>query len=730
MRKLLLFCFVLTAIVSFAIPAKKGVKQTITLTDGTQVTVELRGDEHAHWWQSDDGQRYVCDSAGVWNIVTQEEIAAGAKKRAAAKQLSMAAKRRTMAKGLGAKQAASAESGFKGQKRGLIILVNFSDTKFDTSTYGATHALYDSIANFSGYSNHGFNGSISDYFKAQSGGQFLLNFDVAGPVTLTHKYSYYGGNDSQGYDQYPDEMVREACKAVDSTVDFTQYDWDGDGEVEEVFILYAGHGENDTRNSNLIWPHMSQLAGYTDGTLTLDGVTINTYACTSELQADGSLAGIGTFCHEFSHCMGFPDMYDTTDGGNNYGMGSWDLMDYGSYNDDTYTPAGYTGYEKMVCGWTTPIELDSDTTVTDMQALAKMGQSYIIYNKGNANEYYILENRQLTGYDAALPDAGLLIEHIDYDSDIWAWNVVNSTNGVYYVGDDTSPQTNDHQRVTIFHASGSEMDRGSAYPYLSNASLSDYSTPAAELWNANSDGSYLMHCAVTSITQHLDGTMSFAYSRIADSSVATNDSILFKETFNKCTGKGGNDGRFSGTGVGNGSFVPDNNGWSSLTSLSSSYMYGANKCAKFGIGSKSGSGDVTTPKITLPGDTVTLTFRAAGWNSYSDGTILNVSVDGSNATLIDDGLLMMERGAWTSYSLRIVGSGSCRIEFAPSKRFFLDDVVITAKKKDSATGIKNTLLSLPWNNPAIYTLDGRYVGTSLEALPHGIYIVGGKKVVR
>ncbi|MGN1254598.1 MAG: peptidase, partial [Prevotella sp.] len=100
MRKILLFCCLLVATVVFAIPAKKGVKQTITLTDGTQVVVELRGDEHAHWWQADDGQRYVRDSTGVWKTVTQEEIAAGAKKRAAAKQLSMAAKRRTMAKGL------------------------------------------------------------------------------------------------------------------------------------------------------------------------------------------------------------------------------------------------------------------------------------------------------------------------------------------------------------------------------------------------------------------------------------------------------------------------------------------------------------------------------------------------------------------------------------------------------------------------------------------------------
>ena len=724
MRKFLLFCCLFVATVAFAVPAKRGVKQTITLTDGTQVTVELRGDEHAHWWQSDDGQRYVCDSTGVWKTVTQEEIAAGAKKRAAAKQL-MAAKRRTMAKSNNVERAASAESGFKGQKRGLIILVNFSDKKFDTSTYGATHALYDSIANFSGYSNHGFKSSISDYFKAQSGGQFLLNFDVAGPVTLSHGYRYYGQN-YYGYDLYPDVMVREACKAVDSSVNFKQYDWDGDGEVEEVFILYAGHGENDTSNSNLIWPHMSKLAEYTDGTLTLDGVTINTYACTSELQADGSLAGIGTFCHEFSHCMGFPDMYDTTDGGTNYGMSSWDLMDYGSYNDDTYTPAGYSAYEKMVCGWTTPIELNSDTTVTDMKPLSEMGQSYIIYNKGNANEYYILENRQLKGYDAFLPGHGLLIEHIDYDPDVWAGNVPNSTNGEYIVGNDTL--VNDHQRVTVFHADNAEVDENVAYPYLDNTTLTDTSLPAAELWNANSDGTYLMHCAITDITQHSDSTMSFVFG-MNDTTSVYNDSILFKETFDKCTGTGGNDGKFSGSGVGNATFTPDNVGWKSYEGLTKSYMYGANQCAKFGTGSQALSGYVSSPQITLPGDTVTLTFRAACWNSNDDGTTLNVSIDGSNATIIDNSSLTMKRGVWTSYTLRIVGSGRCRIVFDPSKRFFLDDVMIIAKK-NTTTGIRKTSLVLPWNYPSIYTLDGKYAGTNLNALPHGIYIVGGKKIVR
>ena len=724
MRNLLLFCFLLLSIASFAVPAKKGVRQIITLADGTRVSVELKGDEHAHWWQSADGECYVADSTGTWKTVSKEDVMAGAKKRMAAKQWA-GAKRRAMAKSREAKAADSEESIFKGQKRGLIILVNFSDTKFDTANYGATHALYDSIANFPGYSNHGFNGCISDYFKAQSGGQFLLNFDVAGPVELSKSYRYYGRN-VDGSDEHPDEMVREACQAVDSDVDFSNYDWDGDGVAEEVFVLYAGHGENDTRNASLIWPHMYSLSNYQAGALTLDDVTIDTYACTSELQADGSLAGIGTFCHEFSHCMGFPDMYDTTDGGQNYGMGDWDLMCTGSYNGDTYTPAGYSGYEKMVCGWTKPIELNADTTITEMKPLADMGQTYIVYNKGNKNEYYILENRQRKGFDAALPDRGMLIEHIDYNEDIWSWNVVNSTDGEYYKGDDyNTSYTNDHQRITVFHSGNEPMDKETAYPLSGNNSLTDTSVPAAEIWNANTDGSYLMHCAITSITQHSDSTMSFVFGSTGSQSVS-NDSILFKETFDQCNGTGGNDGRFNGN-IASAVFQPDNAGWKKASEIVSSYLYGADKCARFG---RSAPGAVYTPAITLPGDTLTMTFRAAGWNADKDGTSLEVSTGGDNAEIVGDKEFTMQKGKWTSYTLRIVGTGSCRILFSPSKRFFLDDVVITKKRSSPTTAIRKTVIALPWNKQAVYTIDGRYVGTDLNALPHGIYIVGGKKVVR
>lgn len=728
MRIILSFIVFLIAVASFAVPAKKGVRQTITLADGTRVSVELKGDEHAHWWQSTDGQCYVADSTGTWKTVSKEDVTAGAKKRMAAKQWA-GAKRRAMAKRQNAKAAVSEESIFKGQKRGLIILVNFSDTKFDTANYGATHALYDSIANFPGYSNHGFNGCISDYFKAQSGGQFLLNFDVAGPVNLSKSYKYYGKN-VKGFDAHPDEMVREACQAVDSVVDFSKYDWDGDGVAEEVFVLYAGHGENDTySNSNLIWPHMDNLSNYSAGALNLDGVTIDTYACTSELQYDCSLAGIGTFCHEFSHCMGFPDMYDTTDGGSNYGMGDWDLMCSGSYNGDTYTPAGYSGYEKMVCGWTKPIELNADTTITEMKPLADMGQTYIVYNKGNRNEYYILENRQRKGFDAALPGEGMLIAHIDYNEDIWAWNVVNSTNGEYYVGDDyNTSYTNDHQRISVFHSGNEPMDKETAYPLPGNNCLTDTSVPAAEVWNVNTDGSYLMHCAITDITQLNDSTMSFSFGTTGTKPIS-NDSILFKETFDQCKGEGGNDGQFSGK-ITFAEFDPDNTGWQTANDLVGSYMYGADKCAKFGSSKKAGSGAVYTPSITLPGDTLTLMFRAAGWNASGDGTNLNVSVEGTDAKILDNNGLTMQKGKWTSYTLRIIGTGSCRVKFSPSKRFFLDDVVITKKQSSPTTSIRKSVIALPWNKQAVYTIDGRYVGTDLNALPHGIYIVGGKKVVR
>lgn len=714
---------------SFAVPAKRGVWQNIQLKSGVTVKARLCGDEHAHWWQAEDGSCYALDSLGLGTAVEPQELLTEVRSKIAVRRQA-AAKRRTAKKVKVQTAANSTVNKFQGQRHGLIILVNFSDTKFNTTKFGDTQQLYSRIANEEDYSENGFQGSISQYFKAQSGGRFLLDFDVAGPVTLSHGYSYYGQNDSCGNDKNPMEMVTEACKAVDDTIDFSKYDWDGDGEVEEVFIVYAGNGEHDTSSKpSLIWPHKDDLSYYGDE-ITLDGVTIDTYACTSELNYDKTLSGIGTFCHEFSHCMGFPDMYDTTSGGSNFGMGSWDLMDYGSYNNDGYVPAGYSGYEKMVCGWTIPVELDEDITVNDMAPLTDMGQTYIIYNKGNRNEYYILENRQQKSYDKYLPGSGLLIEHIDYDKDIWDWNAVNSTNKGYYAEGSTTVSYNDHQRITIFHANNIETaEYNATYPYANLDSLTDSSRPAAAVWNANTDGTYLMHCRICDITQNEDSTMAFSFGWAASDSKATSDSIIFKETFDSCAGEGGNDGKFSGNLV-TGVFVPDNSGWKNIDGLSGDYKYGANKCAKFGNTSQSYSGSVVSPAFTLQGDTAVISFRAAGWNASKDGTSLAVSVSGTGVELLDNGNLTMTKGAWTEYSLRVKGSGRCTITFVPSKRFFLDDVVVKRQTSSTSTGIEKVGIDVRTADNAVYTLDGKRVGDSLHALPHGIYIVGGKKIVK
>ncbi len=714
---------------SRSVPAKRGVWRTVTLSNGLTVKARLCGDEHAHWWQAEDGSCFDVDSLGKGKAVVPQELLSKARSRMAARRQ---AARRANAKKASQRMATNGNTGkFQGQRHGLIILVNFADSKFNTSKFGPTQTLYSRIANEANYGENNFKGSISDYFKAQSGGQFLLDFDVAGPVTLPNGYSYYGQNDDDGYDKRPKEMVREACQAVDGSVDFSKYDWDGDGEVEEVFVVYAGNGEHDTTNKpNLIWPHMDNLANY-DEQLTLDGVTINTYACASELNGDKTLSGIGTFCHEFSHCMGFPDMYDTASDGNNFGMGSWDLMDYGSYNGDGYVPAGYSGYEKMVCGWTTPIELDKPMTVNGMERLADMGQTYIIYNKGNRNEYYILENRQQSGFDKYLPGSGLLIERVDYDKDIWEWNAVNTTNGGYYPEGSYTPSYNDHQRITIFHANNIEDDDNNAtYPYASLDSLTDSSQPAATVWNANADGTYLMHCRVYGITQNADGTVAFSFGWADGNATGTNDSILFKETFDKCAGTGGTNGKFSGN-IAFSVFEPDNDGWKHIDGLIGNYMYGANKCARFGDSSQPISGWVVSPAFTLQGDTAVISFRAAGWNTKAEGTGLDVSVSGTDAKLLDNGNLTMKKGEWTTYSLRVKGSGRCTITFMPGKRFFLDDVMVKRENpKASTTGISGVRHADGKASQAVYTLDGRRVGYDLRALPHGIYIVGGKKIAK
>lgn len=491
----LLLLLLLPLVAIQAIPARPDTRRILTLHDNTAIEVTLQGDEHLHYWQAADGRTF--DDDGMLISAFDMQL----RRQQALQRRRVDTRRRAVRRAPGNIPIHH----YTDAKRGLIILVEFADKQF---LEGHDQPLYNRIANEEGFSDEGFNGSVHDYFLDQSRGLFDLTFDVVGPVPMPEGYAYYGTNDKDGYDMHPDEMVIEACNAVKNIVDFADYDWDGNGEVDQVMIIYAGRGEASGGGAKTIWPHEWNLTEAQGKPLVLNDITIDTYACSCELQSATKIDGIGSTCHEYSHCLGLPDMYDISYSGN-YGMRTWSLMDRGSYNGDSFTPAGFTSFERMCCGWLTPIELTTDTEITAMKALTDGGDAYILYNDAWADEFYLIENRQLTGWDACLDDAGMLILHVDYDEIVWYWNMVNTT------ADYTEEKwygpgaVNDHQRCTIFRANNLHAP----YPYKDKNSLTPTSSPAATLYHENSEGTLLMNANITDITQNDDGTMSFAFKR-------------------------------------------------------------------------------------------------------------------------------------------------------------------------------------------------------------------------
>jgi len=440
-----------------AFPAQQGIYRLITLPDGSQTVGELKGDALSHYWQTEDGRCFVAMGNDVYKELPGKSLqkARTLKHNGAKVSLATSAAAKT--------NQSEADATFHGKKKGLIILVQFQDKEFKS---GHDQAFYNAMTNEVGFtSSAGHVGSVKDYFLAQSNGVFELDFDVVGPYTLPQNYAYYGANNSQGSDSHSGEMIVKACTYADADVNFADYDWNGDGELEQVYVLYAGMGEANGGDENTIWPHEWNLTAAYETTITLDGIVIDTYACGPELDAYSvynritrksqyyeRTGGIGTLCHEFSHCLGLRDHYDTQ--GQRYtGTGYYDVMCSGSYNGDSFRPCNFTAYELMFAGWTEPIELNEPTTVKDMKSLSDYGQTFIIYNDANKDEFYLLENRQQTGWDTALPGAGLLITHVDYDSTVWKWNIINSN--YTYEFYDSVYATNDHERYGIIRADAS-----------------------------------------------------------------------------------------------------------------------------------------------------------------------------------------------------------------------------------------------------------------------------------
>ena len=388
-----------------AVPAYRGwIKQT--QPDGSTIQIRLHGDEFCHWATDASGRVVEQDEDGFYRPVSASTLrarrTAGAERRAAVN-----AHRRSIAK-------AGVASG---RKRFLVILVEFSDVYFKSST---ANDDFTALLNQQGYDVNGATGSARDFYYDNSDGYFEPIFDVYGPVRLTNNQKYYGGNTSsqQGSDRQPELAVKEGCEALASSIDFSRYDNDGDGAVDLVFMYYAGKGEADGGGSNCIWPHQWEL---TSGgiSLTLGGKKIDKYACTNEIVSYGELAGkmcgIGTACHEFGHAMGLPDFYDTDydDNGECGGLYDFSTMCGGSYNNEGRTPPYFNLEERILLGWQTESAY-SEFNVSNTYTFGSVSGN-VAYRSptDKTGEYFAYECRSKTGWDAGLPEAGLLVYHVD-----------------------------------------------------------------------------------------------------------------------------------------------------------------------------------------------------------------------------------------------------------------------------------------------------------------------------
>lgn len=411
-----------------AVPAYRG-PILRTMEDGTQKTVFLHGNEHFH---------YMTDAEGRW--LDEKRLTPMTEEQQTIRQEGLQASR--------VRRAPQQEQGAGDAPylvpRVLLLLVNFADTKFSTpkdtidSLLNGAHfsrsytTLMSGTSGWSDYMRISASGSARQYFQEQSYGQYNPVFDVVGPVNLTKNASYYGQNDSWGNENHAYEMIKDACaKANEAGLDFRQYDQNNDGTIDLVYVIYAGHGEADGGADSTVWPHQSDLSGYN---YRHDGKYIGHYACGCELSySSKQYAGIGTLCHEFSHVLGLPDLYETnTNQTGLHTLCNWDIMDYGSYNNDGNTPPAYSAYERFYMGWLTPRVLTEPEYVT-LHPLSE-GEALLISTTDKHNlsgwnpsptAFYLLENRKKEGWDQYVPGNGMLITKITYRASLWRTNRVN-----------------------------------------------------------------------------------------------------------------------------------------------------------------------------------------------------------------------------------------------------------------------------------------------------------------
>ena len=512
----------------------------VTQPDGTQLTIIVHGDEDCNWYTTSDGVLLypIGNSYFVASISANGEIApttllAHERSMRSDNETSIIAKQdkaafysaikgrqqQYRARRISIGTAATSYFPHTGSPKALVILVEFSDTLFSVSEPSVVFNEYlnhegSSMPDHSNYErrNHG---SVKQYFNDMSNGAFTPQFDVYGPVRMEKPSAYYGeGTDNMTRIK---EMIVAACDSIDKDVDFTEYDQDGDGFVDLVYVIYAGYSQSVGGNSvDCIWPKSGTLGSVSN---TFDGMKINRFGINNELnyypgrkfnsypEITKRINGIGLFCHEFSHTLGFPDLYCELEV-DNQELEYWDLMDGGEYVDNGYTPAPYSPWEKEVAGWTTIDEITEAKQIT----LAD-GQAVRIKSDTN-DEYIILLNMQNNGWAKAMLGHGMLVYRIDYPYD--SVNLFDKPNAI----------TSGKPAVTLLPADGLLISSYRVYdsepsdtkPYsITEYINSHYGDPYPGTSNVTEIEKFQMNeCVIKkpiyNITENLEeGTISFEY---------------------------------------------------------------------------------------------------------------------------------------------------------------------------------------------------------------------------
>lgn len=428
-------------------PARTGI-YTIYQPDGSSFQAKCFGDEFMRIRTTLDGNAIIKESDGWWcyaaftpdgeRYSSGVHVGSGASSEALSRsrdipysQLNAYAQKLRSAGRKGDQEpfmkriGPATKAGTPATKHGLVILAQYQDIKFEHSKDD-----FENMLTKDGYSYNGATGSAKEYFNAQFGGMIDFSFDVSDIVTLPRDSKYYGENDKYDQDMRPEEMIIDACKTADDKIDFSLYDDDGDGYVDNVFVFFAGRDEAEyTDETDLIWSHAWYVESGAGETLQLDGKMIDRYACTAEL-SDKYLAGIGTFCHEYSHTFGLPDLYDTDYEDNGMAAGLWlwtSLMDGGNMNNYSNTPPYYNAIEREILGIAEPVTITSDATYT-IEPI-NSGNKFYRINTEDEGKYYLIECRKERGWDEYIGGSGMLIYEIDKSANYRKrWNEENTVN--------------------------------------------------------------------------------------------------------------------------------------------------------------------------------------------------------------------------------------------------------------------------------------------------------------